>query len=1053
MTDHEVDPPLASGLYDLVLTSGLDKKTLPPEAFFRDAQAIPDDLLSTRLSNFLGESAKRYLDKLSTPLEKVQFVNNLVALMDPELVVDEKPQALLSLLLKEFDGKRRIQTRPHVPLSELALLTNSPNEPRLGAALNAELVSADCVDILMSFIKKSGIKVLEGPLRDLADRGVPIRVITTTYVGVTDREAVDRLVNSFGAQVRISYESHKDRLHAKAWLIKRNSGFSTAFVGSSNVSGPALNDGTEWNVRFTESSHGDVYRKFQQTFNAYWESGKFLDYLPSRDAEKLDQALEWASYGPQGRAAAPVVPPLVELTPYQHQVRMLEDLEIERSVHGRNRNLVVAATGTGKTFLAALDYKRMCLKGAPRPSLLFVAHKREILEQAVKAFREVLRDDTFGELFVDGKKPSAWRYVFASVQSISSRDVESFDPKQFEVVVIDEFHHAEAKTYRRVLDHLTPRELVGLTATPERSDGKNVQDEFFEGRIATELRLWDALDEGLLVPFSYFGIADGTDLRSIRWSKGRYDSHELGLLLSQNEGRAERILDELSNHVSDIGTARILGFCVDKAHAIFMADFFNRHGVSAKAIISDSSSLERDAAKRDLASGKLRAIFAVDIFNEGVDIPSIDTLLFLRPTESPVLFLQQFGRGLRLSGGKSELTVLDFIGAQRAEYRLDTKFTALTSYPKAELMRQLDSGFPYLPSGCSIVLDHRSAEAVVASLKAQINTPVARLGKELITTGDVSLSSFLKERRRDIADIYGKKASSWTGVRRAAGFIEAGSTELERKLLARMNQFLHCGDPERNGFYRGLCEGTAPPWEDMARREQMLTAMFFWNLYPKGRVSEDFQFQKYEQGLDCLRSNQNVVDELVGILDFASSEAAFIPDQLSGSLQGVPLFSHARYTRCEILAAMNYAQLENQSIWPGPTATRAAAGHREGIYHSQDLRTDFLFVTLNKDEAHFAPSTMYRDYAISTSKFHWESQNSTGPETPTGRRYLAQNESGSNILLATRVARKDEIGTAAYTLLGKVQIRSAEGSHPMQITLELERDMPTSVYESAAITS
>jgi superfamily II DNA or RNA helicase/HKD family nuclease len=990
------------------------------------------------------------LDALSTPAEKVLFVNRLVALMDPKLVLEEKPQALLAILLNEFDGKRRIETRPHIPLNELALLTNAPNEPRLGAALNAELVSADGVDILMSFIKKSGVKVLEGPLRDLADRGVPIRVVTTTYVGVTDREAVDRLVNEFGANVRISFESHKDRLHAKAWLIRRSSGFSSAFVGSSNVSGPALNDGTEWNVRLTEASHGDVYRKFQQTFNAYWESGKFLDYVPSRDAEKLDQALEWAAFGSQGRAPATIFTPAVEVTPYRHQVRMLEDLEIERSIHGRRRNLVVAATGTGKTVLAALDYKRMCLDGRPRPSLLFVAHKREILEQAAQTFREVLRDGSFGELFVDGQKPSAWRHIFASVQSISSRDIQSFDPGQFEIVVIDEFHHAEAKTYRRVIDHLRPLELLGLTATPERSDGKNVQDEFFDGHIATELRLWDALDEGLLVPFSYFGIADGTDLRSIRWSRGRYDSAELGLLLSRNEGRAERVLEELSNHVSDLGTARILGFCVDKTHAIFMADFFSRHGVSAKAIISDSSALERDSAKRDLASGNLRAIFAVDIFNEGVDIPSIDTLLFLRPTESPVLFLQQFGRGLRLSSGKSELTVLDFIGAQRAEYRLDIKFTALTSYTKAELKRQLDSGFPYLPSGCSIVLDRQSADAVIGSLKGQINTPVAKLGHELRAQGDVSLNSFLEEQMRDIVDVYGK-SRSWTEVRRAAGFIHGESTKFERKLIGRMNQFLHCQDPERNDFYRSLCEGPPARWGALERRDQVLTAMFFWNLYPDARGLDGVKLRTYDEGLELLQTNRIVVEELLQVLSFARSGISAVPQPLSGSLQAMPLYSHVRYTRAELLAAVNYAQLEGQGIWPGANKTRAATGQPAGVYFSKELQTDLLFVNLKKDETHFSPSTMYRDFAISQSKFHWETQNATGPDTPTGRRYLAQSQGDSNVLLATRMNKFDEIGTAAFTLLGKAQISACEGAFPMQVTLELERRMPLSVFEGASI--
>ena len=464
-----------------------------------------------------------------------------------------------------------------------------------------------------------------------------MRVLTTTYIGGTEREALDRLIRDYGAQVKVQYDAARTRLHAKAWLFRRNTGFDTAYVGSSNLSTGALLDGVEWNVRLSNQSTPSLLQKFEATFDAYWNSAEFESYDPEQDRDRLDDALlEAAGLRTTNRIMLSLSG--LEVRPYPYQQEMLDALQAEREVHDRHRNLVVAATGTGKTVVAALDYRRIGKPlGADQPSLLFVAHRKEILEQSLRTYREVLSDPDFGELYVGGTRPERWRHVFASVQSLTAYGVDNIPPAAFDVIVIDEFHHAEARTYRAILDHLSPRELIGLTATPERADGSDVRS-FFGGRTAVELRLWDALGADLLCPFHYFGVADGTDLRAVSWSRGRYDEKELSGVFTGNDARVQVILRELRDKVADIADMRGLGFCVSVAHAEYMARRFTEAGIPARAISGGTPAREREETLADLRARRINAVFAVDVLNEGLDVPDVDTILMLRPQRAPRSF-------------------------------------------------------------------------------------------------------------------------------------------------------------------------------------------------------------------------------------------------------------------------------------------------------------------------------------------------------------------------------------------------------------------------------
>ena len=609
-------------------------------------------------------------------------------------------------------------------------MTNARNEPTLAAELRAELASADHVDLLCAFVKWQGLRLLEEQLIELRQRNVPLRVITTTYLGATDARALDALVNEFGAEVRVNYETDRTRLHAKAWLLRRNTGFHTAYVGSSNLSHAALVDGLEWNVRLSAMSTPHLLEKFRATFDSYWENREFELYRPGEDGVRLRSALETAS-GSRARDGITMTLSGLEVHPKPYQAEMLEELDAERTIHDRHRNLIVAATGTGKTVIAALDYRRLARDIHGRDlTLLFVAHRKEILQQSRRMYQEVLTDATFGELLVDGQEPAKWRHVFASIQSLSQKRLSDIEPDRFDVVVIDEFHHAEAASYRRLLDHVQPIELVGLTATPERADGVDVR-EFFGGRVAAELRLWEALEQNLLCPFHYFGIHDGTDLETVQWKRGGYDLAALSTVYTGDDARTRIVLKELDDKVADVAAMRALGFCVSVEHARYMAQRFVEAGIPALAVSAETSAADRRDALTALRNRDIKILFAVDLFNEGLDIPEVDTVLFLRPTESATVFLQQLGRGLRLTRGKTVLTALDFVGHQRREFRFDQRFRAMSGVGGKALQRQVEEGFPFLPSGSQIVLDAVARDLVLENIKQQVAPRWAALVSEV----------------------------------------------------------------------------------------------------------------------------------------------------------------------------------------------------------------------------------------------------------------------------------------------------------------------------------
>ncbi len=1025
---------LAEGLYESLVTSRLGRQLALHTDLDSVVRAVDPAEQPEVLSRHVRDATFRALSAQREPAKRVELVNALLGFLDQlDDSASGDPRQLLSLSRRAAPGvAARSTIRPAIPLSDAALLTNAPNEPSLGAEIRAELETADRVDLLCAFVKWHGLRVLDSELKRLREHGKPLRVVTTTYMGATERRALDRLVNEFGAEVKIQYDAQRTRLHAKAWLFRRNTEFDTAYVGSSNLSRAALLDGVEWNVRLSRVATPTLMAKFLATFDTYWNDGTFEPYDPIRDRDRLDDALAEAS-GQRGSGGFTISLSGLEVRAYPYQEEMLESLAVERTVHDRHRNLVVAATGTGKTVIAALDYRNLCPADRPeKPSLLFVAHRKEILEQSIRTYREVLGDANFGELYVGVSRPERWRHVFASVQSLHSYGVANIPGDAYEIVVIDEFHHAEAATYRAILDRLQPRELLGLTATPERADGVDVRS-FFGGRTAAELRLWDALGDGLLTPFHYFGIADGTDLTGIQWSRGGYNLDALSNIYTGNDARARIVLNNLHDKVTDVSRMRALGFCVSVDHAQYMARVFREAGVPARAVTGQTSRSDRDDALRELKFGEVKVLFTVDLFNEGLDLPSVDTVLFLRPTESATVFLQQLGRGLRLAPNKPVLTALDFVGHQRKEFRFDVRYRALTGATRRGLTRQVEQGFPFLPSGSQIILDRQTQQLVLANIRGQLNSRWQTLVSELRSCGDVDLAHFLKESGIELADVV-RSDRSWTRLRRDAGLPTQGGDSLEPGLLKRIRSFGHVDDRDRAAVYRSVLADGAPTYAELSPVEQTFARMLLFSLWPGGG------FGSYEAGLASLRAEPAVREEVRSVVDLAFDGARHVTTSAAGDLQGLNLWIHARYQREEILAALGHA-----------TVARVPATFREGVLRSAEWNCDAFLITLKKSDTDFSPTTMYRDYAISPDLFHWESQSTTSVDSPTGQRYLNHRELGSSILLFVRDGKTNEMGTEPYMFLGPASYVGHTGDRPIAITWKLEHPMPFEVFTAARV--
>jgi superfamily II DNA or RNA helicase len=1019
--------PLAPGLYEVLLTHLLREQLRRQDD--HEAAELTDlghaeaaDRIALHLAKAV-EAAIENLPEGERAIAGTQLARRVVKLIagdDAEFLsrmdLSDPAKLLRSIRKRLPDGHYETLEIPLIPLLDTTLLTNAPGEPRVGHQVRAEIASSDRIDLVMAFIRRTGINPLLESLRRHVEQGKSLRVLTTAYTGTTEPEALEALIN-LGAQVRVSYDTTGTRLHAKAWLFHRDSGYSTAYVGSSNLTHSAQVTGLEWNIRVSGARNRPVIDKIAAVFESYWQQPDFEAY----ERERLLATRKSEHEG----FHVDISPIEIRLEPFQE--RLLEEIELSREL-GYHRNLLVAATGTGKTVMAAVDYARLKAR-LPRARLLFVAHREELLEQSRATFAHALRDGSFGEFWVGGDRPRIFDHVFASIQSLNASGVESINPSHFDVVIVDEFHHAAAASYDRLLKRLQPIELLGLTATPERADGLPIL-QWFGNRIAAELRLWDAIDQHRLVPFSYFGIADNLDLREIPWKRGRgYDTEQLTNAITVNDVWARAVVKQFRDQFGGSQAVRALGFCVSVEHARYMARVFNSAGIPATAVSANSTDDERSSALRDIDAGKLSVVFSVDLFNEGIDVPSVNTLLMLRPTESPLLFLQQLGRGLRKAQGKNLCTVLDFVGQHRKEFRYDRRFQALLGGSRMHVERQVAEGFPFLPSGCSMELDRVATERVLNSIRYALPSRWNEKAAELrALAGDrptISLAEFLSESGLDLDDIYVNNRS-WSDLREAAGLPVANAGPQEGDARRAIGRMLHVDDPARLTAWLNWVRSSIPPAAStLALRDRRLLRMLLVQIFPSAT--------SLNAGAAMLWQHPQILTELTELLTLLVARIQHVPIPLT-VLPDVPLTIHARYSRGEILAAAGSDDGVKVRPW------------REGAFYDKELQADFFVFTLDKTSGQFSPTTRYRDYAISRELIHWESQSTTGANSPTGRRYQHHATTAHHILLFARLSAEDR----AFVFLGPATYVSHVGERPMAIVWRLEHPLSGDLFQRFA---
>ncbi len=1018
---------LTSGIYEQIIDSSIEEeiKVLAKIAGLSEIDAYEaTSLLPMYLHKYI-EKVMRSLRTTKQPTKQAELTDKILDLLHEYGATETtlvKPVAKLNYI-KSSHLYREKPIFPSSGISKSVLFTGDKDEPSLDREFNHEIATADSIDFLISFVKFSGLRKILPALKTAANRGVKIRLITTTYMGATDVKAIEEFSKLLNAEIYVSYDTKNTRVHAKAYIFNRNSKFSTAYVGSSNLSMSAITSGLEWNIKITQHELPETYKKIVLTFSSYLNDSNFILYKEA-DQKRLTSAIN----SERGKIDPSHTPYFFKIAPYNYQKEMLDLLTYERNVNNRYKNLIVAATGTGKTVIAAFDYERLRKEHTKEGPfrLLFVAHREEILLQSIFTFRQILEDGYFGQLCNAKQDADNYDFLFASVRSVSTKLIEKEIEKDFyDMIIIDESHHIAAKSYKRICDYFTPTYLLGLTATPERHDNQDILS-YFDNTISAEIRLAEAIERDMLSVFHYFGVADTyTNYQDITWTHGGYDEGELTTLFTQDKvvahNRANLVYSSLVEFSSDMDDVKALAFCVTVKHAIFMANFLQSKGIEAKVISGTTEHKERVDARNWLISGKrARCICTVDVFNEGVDIPHVNTLLFLRPTNSLTIFLQQLGRGLRKADGKECVTVLDFIGNAHKNFRYDNKFSAIIDTTKESVASQVQTGFNYVPKGCYINLDPISRNYVLQNIQkgysstSAISSAIRNWANQREEKYDVA--SFL-----EYSDLTPKHI--YRGNRAFYQIIHHTKDNGKGMILYRLS---HLNSKRIISFFIDYLSSINLFSVEAASQKEKKYLMLLAFAYSH-KASEDYSLLHKE-----LLEQPYLVQEMIYLFRYLLRHVKQYTYPYTSRYSDSPLDVHGMYSRDQIMASVgNYR----------PSTMR------EGVYHAKDIHTDLFLITTDKDPCHYSETTNYEDYAITDTLFHWQSQSTTKEKSKAGIRYITHERKGHEILLFARKEKFDEYNkTAPYYFLGSASYVSHEGEMPMSIIWRLHTPLSPPLF-------
>ncbi len=948
-------------------------------------------------------------------------------------VLGDTSKAALALVTDSVDGHFliRLQTQPafNPPNSQPRFnrLIAGGSDPLLPHLIR-QIDTSHKVDLAVAFALDSGVAMLEPYLDDLLMRGGELRVVVGDYFDVTEPAALRRLMDLDGNVQRFVFETRGGSFHPKAWVFRDGNAVGSAIVGSSNLTSTALLHGVEWNLQsgVEPADWQDVQRAFEELLGSPNVQPLTQEWIDGYAGRRRTKALpEFAKAVTEESPAEPVP------TPHDVQVRALQALAETRD-SGHRAGLVVLATGLGKTWLAAFDSEAF-------HRVLFVAHREEILTQAMHTFRRIRPEARFGRYTGETKEDGD--IIFASVQTLGKQQhLDRYAPDAFDYIVVDEFHHAAAKTYRALLDHFEPAFLLGLTATPERSDGGDLLGLCGEN-LVFECGLFAGVNSGHLAPFRYFGVPDDIDYEQIPWRSSRFDEEALTTALATNK-RAQNALEQFQKHAQ--GPA--IGFCCSRRHANFMADYFTKAGLRAAAVHSGEDSAPRTSTLEALGRGELDILFSVDMFNEGVDVPRVGTVMMLRPTESTILFLQQLGRGLRRAEGKTHLQVIDYIGNHRAFL---TKARALLQAGEGNrsLSKRLDEvqrGEFALPAGCSITYELEAMDFLRAMLRERPDQSELEAFYQ-----DFKLRKGVRPTAAETAhaDFHPARTGhgSWFEFVRDMGDMPAGgvlTTHGELLSMLGRTRFTSAdpllvlkaatkslNDGVNVDRLRGIVEGLSTRWPELGTMDDARfdNGLQFWLTTPHFVVANN---RLVLARADNSNSLFDLVEELVDwrMAEFLSKPgpSPVGPEDKAGRNSGPELWR--AYMR--------------EAIPPLFGAAFSPGNWNAGIVRvGVDL---VLLTTLNKGS--LSSGSHYEDRFTSPTRMQWQSQTQTRRESEQGLT-LSGQKPGASVFLFVRGEKMRDSRAAPFIYCGQPRFLSWEGDRPITIQWELAEPVPDHLHQ------
>lgn len=929
--------------------------------------------------------------------------------------------------------------------------------------LKKELLSCKKFHFIVSFIKFSGIQLLINIFEELEKNGIEGEIITSVYLNITDVKALQALRRYKNIKVKI-YNNSSESFHTKAYLFEKEK-YSTCIIGSSNISQSALYSAEEWNVKLTNNNFFKIYDKSMKQFKQLWNSNEAIE-LTDDFIQKYDEYKKNNKQQDTFDYKKIINYEFNEFKPNTMQKEILKNLEITRE-KGETKGLVVAATGTGKTYLAALDIKNYFLKNSKEPKVLFVAHREELLENGMIVLENILKinKNNFGICF-GGIKDINKKIIFASIQTLRT-EYKNFKQNYFDYIVVDEFHHASADSYVKIINYFEPKFLLGLTATPERMDGKNILA-LCEYNLIGEIGLKKAMEQDLIAPFHYFGVNDYTiNYENITYKYGKYDEIELTENLNQNK-RTNYILEQINKFGFCGNYLNCISFCENIEHANFMNKEFIKAGYKSKVFTSKTKTTERSKILNDFKNKKIQILCVVDILNEGVDIPSINLLLFLRPTLSSTIFIQQIGRGLRKYKNKDFVTIIDFIGNHRKDYLITKVFSEELQgrdyiYDKKEkIINEIKNQFPNIPGASYIELDRICQERIIKKIE-KINFNSKNILKELY----YEYKNEIGKNREEYLEIldFNVNISLFNELSNKLGSFYEAQILFENDNFKVKNQ-LNIKEIELLSYLEKKIILTEPFTFLIVKilSEQTQKTENFNNIFVNKEylITEYYRYFKTKSKFKKLYLIDRIFSELIedNILE-KKLYGYVISDAYKSIFEKINLIF---YNRLKSLLNLGLNEFKNNDL--EEFNENILLTHKEymridlqilldskvpkGTWRAGYANTDkdiCLFIT--NDKSHITQENLKYDNSLYADNIiQWISQPKTYHSSSVGEMFIKHREKGYKVhIFARKFAFMNGNKTNPFIYLGNADYHSSYGDKPMKILWKLKHRIPQEIIQ------